>query len=86
MRKWLRLALVLLGQFLILSTAGFVMRGETLHLSAHPLWWLVGGSIFPGQSTAAVSLARLRVAVTVRREKGGPGAAVLTHSIWETNL
>ncbi|MBN2148889.1 MAG: FAD-dependent oxidoreductase [Anaerolineales bacterium] len=32
--------------------------------------WLVGDSIFPGQSTAAVALGGLRVAQTVLREKG----------------
>ena len=35
-----------------------------------PHLWLVGDSIFPGQSTAAVALGGLRVAAMVLREQG----------------
>ena len=39
-----------------------------------PGLWLVGDSIFPGQSTAAVALGGLRVAGTILRELGGQTA------------
>jgi phytoene dehydrogenase-like protein len=37
--------------------------------------WMVGDSVFPGQSTAAVTLAGMRVAETVVRALGKPGKA-----------
>ena len=40
-----------------------------------PGLWLVGDSIFPGQSTAAVALGGLRVARTILSELGTPALA-----------
>jgi C-3',4' desaturase CrtD len=47
-----------------------------------PNLWLVGDSIFPGQSTAAVALGGLRVAHMVLREMGVPArATTLPHGV-----
>ena len=46
------------------QTSLFHVRGPRTHL---PNVWLVGDSIFPGQSTAGVTLGALRTAETVTR-------------------
>jgi C-3',4' desaturase CrtD len=55
---------------------GFPQTGllRTLGPRLTPNLWLVGDSIFPGQSTAAVALGGLRVAQLVLREMGLPDA------------
>lgn len=52
---------------------GFPQTGllRTLGPRIAPNLWMVGDSIFPGQSTAAVALGGLRVAEMVLREMGG---------------
>jgi len=56
---------------------GFPQTGllRTLGSRLSPNLWLVGDSIFPGQSTAAVALGGLRVARMALKEIGVPNAA-----------
>ena len=63
---------------------GFPQTGLLRTLGPHlaPNLWLVGDSIFPGQSTAAVALGGLRVAQMALREMGVPeAAAALPHPV-----
>ena len=63
---------------------GFPQTGllRTLGPRLTPNLWLVGDSIFPGQSTAAVALGGLRVAQMALREIGVPEAAAsLPHQV-----
>lgn len=55
----------------------FAARGPATHL---PNVWLVGDSIFPGQSTAGVTLGGLRVSTTVQAHWGRPQSLLTS---WE---
>jgi C-3',4' desaturase CrtD len=62
---------------------GFPQTGllRTLGPRLSPNLWLVGDSIFPGQSTAAVALGGLRVARTVLKEIGVPNTVAANAAV-----
>lgn len=65
---------------------GFPQTGllRTLGPRLAPNLWLVGDSIFPGQSTAAVALGGLRVAHMALREIGVPNSAAGNAAVADT--